>query len=158
VYKRQDIAALVRRRSIGAVFISRLPQELPRDSGCPVLILDTIGELNNFYDAADIVFIGGSMVKRGGHNIIEPASFKKPVLFGPHMFNFRDIADLFLGEKAAVMAQDTPDLREKVRWFMENEAEAAQMGERAYELVRRNCGSSAKTVELIRGLIDKVKA
>lgn len=148
-----DIASLVREKSMLPVLISRLDSGYCGECGSPVFLLDSIGELNVFYNAADIVFMGGSLVSKGGHNIIEPASLKKPVLFGPHMFNFHDITELFLTQEAAVMAADAAELKERVKFLLEAESEALRMGERAYELISRNRGSTEKTVELIKGII-----
>src|SRR5437899_1635588 len=67
----------------------------------PVLLLDTIGELAALFQYATVVFIGGSLVPTGGHNVLEPARQSKPIVFGPHMENFRDMVRLFLETNAA---------------------------------------------------------
>ena len=78
--------------------------ELPIDAEprADVVVLDTIGELAQLYQVATAVFVGGSLVDHGGHNILEPAVFGKPIVFGPHMQNFKEIADTFLANGAAV--------------------------------------------------------
>jgi len=115
-----------------------------------VFILDTIGELLSFYNIADIVFVGGSLVKIGGHNILEPAALGKPVMFGPYMFNFRDIADLFLGEKAALLVHNPEELKTKIRYLLNNPSAAAQLVQRAQELIFKNQGATKKNAELIK--------
>jgi len=70
------------------------------ERGAEVLLLDSVGELASTFRHASVVFVGGSLVPRGGHNILEPAAFSKPVVFGPHMENFREIRDLFIGADA----------------------------------------------------------
>ena len=75
--------------------------DLPIDTEprADVVVLDTIGELAQLYQLATAVFVGGSLVDHGGHNILEPAVFGKPILFGPHMQNFKEIADTFVGQR-----------------------------------------------------------
>jgi 3-deoxy-D-manno-octulosonic-acid transferase len=119
----------------------------------PVFVLDEIGHLFDFYNAADIVFVGGSLVKKGGHNILEPASLKKPVVFGPQMFNFRDIVNLFLENNAALKALDASDLEVKIRQFLLNKDSARQMGERAYALLEQSSGATARNLELIKSIM-----
>ncbi len=117
-----------------------------------VFILDTIGELVNYYSAADIVFVGGSMVKRGGHNILEPASLMKPIIFGPHMFNFRDISELFLANQAALVASDSRELVHKVKEILNNNLSAKGLIQRAYELIIKNRGATHKNIQIIKQL------
>jgi 3-deoxy-D-manno-octulosonic-acid transferase len=118
----------------------------------PVFILDTIGELMNYYSAADIVFVGGSLVKKGGHNILEPASLKKPVIFGPYMFNFRDISELFLSNKAASLAGNRKELVDKIKEILSNNLYAQSMVERAYALLIANRGATVKNIKIIEQL------
>ena len=130
-----------------------LAQRLSQASGQPaaqaVFILDTIGELVSFYAIADIVFVGGSFVKTGGHNILEPASLEKPVFFGPHMFNFRDIAELFIRNNAARMVQNEKELSAQIAEFLRFPDKAAALGKAAGSLVTRNQGATRRNAELI---------
>ena len=114
-----------------------------------VFILDTVGELLSFYNIADIVFVGGSLVKIGGHNILEPAALGKPVMFGPYMFNFRDIADLFLSEKAALLVHNQEELKENIKYLLNTPSEIKALSQRAKELILQNQGATEKNVELI---------
>jgi len=122
----------------------------PSEDNRTIFILDTIGQLMNFYAAADIVFVGGSLIRKGGHNILEPALFAKPVLFGNHMFNFRDIKDLFLEAKAGLMVQGYDDLFRDVRGLLDDYPKALEMGQRARQLIINNRGATLRNVELIR--------
>ena len=70
-----------------------------------IVVLDTIGELATLYQLGTVVFVGGSLVPTGGHNVLEPAVFGKPIVFGPHMENFREIADAFVTDGAGVQAR-----------------------------------------------------
>ncbi len=149
----RDVGRLVSGNSFMPVFISSISGACPTCINNPVFILDVMGELLNYYSAADFVFIGGSLVKTGGHNILEPASQKKPVTFGPYMFNFRDIAKLFLENKAAVMVADYQDLVNKAKEILASNLLSKQMVERAYELIIRNKGATKKNIEVIKQLI-----
>ena len=119
-----------------------------------VFILDTVGELINFYAIADIVFVGGSLVKIGGHNILEPASFSKPVLFGPYMFNFRDIADLFISHKAAILVRNPEELKANIKYLLTNPLLISGFAKRAQELLLENKGATKRNAEYILGLVQ----
>ena len=124
---------------------------------CPpdaVFILDTVGELIAFYSVCDIVFVGGSLVSRGGQNILEPALFAKPILFGPHMFNFRDISNMFLIEKAACMVQTEEELLKEISFLLSNPNQAQSMGQVARRLVVENQGVALSNAQLIKQTLD----
>ena len=146
----QDIARLAGSRGYLPLFISAIPASCPTYINNSVFILDSIGELFNYYSAADIVFIGGSLVKRGGHNILEPASLRKPIIFGSHMFNFRDISELFLKNKAAVMVSGPKGLAGKIREIIQQESLARELGERSYRLILENRGATSRNIQVVR--------
>jgi len=146
------IAKLAQDNGFMPVFISSISEACPTCIYNAVFILDTSGELLNYYSAADIVFVGGSMVKKGGHNILEPASLKKPVIFGPYMFNFRDISELFLKDQAAFMVSDDKELTDKVKEILGSSLLAEELVERAYGVIIKNRGATAKTVQIIKQL------
>ena len=123
-----------------------------QESKRTVYLLDTVGELASFYSIADIVFVGGSLVKKGGHNILEPASFAKPVLFGPHMFNFSDIADLFLSNKAAIEVHDQADLKMNIAELLRNPSKAIERGKRGQQLILQNQGATTRNLEYIKAV------
>lgn len=112
-----------------------------------VCILDTVGELVSYYASADIVFIGGSMVPQGGHNILEPARFAKPILFGPSMHNFRDIRDLFIAHQAALEAAGPRQLKEHIALLLGDAGFALRLGQKAKELVIANQGAVNRTIQ-----------
>ena len=136
------------------VRISKLDSACNRQSLSDVFILDTIGQLLFFYAVSDIVFIGGSLIKKGGHNILEPALFGRPILFGPHMFNFRDMSELFIKRSAARTIENSHDFFEQVRSLLNNFFELETMGKNARQLVLENQGAAARSVELICEYID----
>src|SRR5207247_1145730 len=99
--------AEVERLARDAGFVTARRSELPIDAEprADVIVLDSIGELAQLYQVATVVFVGGSLADHGGHNILEPAIFGKPVMFGPHMQNFREIAEAFLVNGAAIQVR-----------------------------------------------------
>ncbi|MDD4954334.1 MAG: 3-deoxy-D-manno-octulosonic acid transferase, partial [Candidatus Omnitrophica bacterium] len=121
-----------------------------------VFILDTVGELISYYAIADIVFVGGSLVKTGGHNILEPASLEKPILFGPHMFNFRDIAELFLSRQAAIMVHTPEELGAAIIRLLNNNKEAQALAGRARALLLENRGATQRCIEYIRKAVVSI--
>ena len=118
-----------------------------------VLILDTLGELASLYREADYVFVGGSLADQGGHNIIEPASEGKPVLFGPHMQNFADIARAFLEAEAVVQVEDAAALEAALRKLIESPDKGRTLGERARRVVEEKRGASERTVTVLKELL-----
>ena len=119
-----------------------------------ILLLDTIGELTAAFEYATLVFMGGTLVPRGGHNVLEPALFSKPVIFGPHMENFRDIARTFLDARAAIQVADVEGLVHEIRTLLDSPAAAAKMGQNARQLVEDNRGATARFLEAVRVSLD----
>jgi len=148
----KDIAKLISRSGFSSVFVSDLPSDCSTCISQPVFILDAVGKLVSFYAVADIVFVGGSLIKKGGHNILEPASLSKPILFGPHMFNFSDIADLFLNNKAAIKVSGQADLKTNIAELLRNHSRAIELGRRAQQLILQNQGATRRNAEYIRKL------
>jgi 3-deoxy-D-manno-octulosonic-acid transferase len=149
----QDIAKIVSGFGFRSIFVSTEPRECHSCAVTPVFILDRLGELMSCYTIADIVFVGGSLIKKGGHNIIEPAFLNKPVLFGPYMFNFRDIADLFLNQQAAIMVSDNEQLRVNVAKLLNQTALAIEQTKRAQGLIAKNQGATLRNMGSIKKLL-----
>ncbi len=122
-----------------------------------VFILDTVGQLMYFYAISDIVFVGGSLVKSGGHNILEPASLGKPVLFGKYMFNFRDIAEMFLKKNAGIMVDSADELEKSLRELLKDKPGIAQLGRASREVILANQGATARNAEAITDLLKTAK-
>lgn len=119
-----------------------------------VFLLDSIGELASLYEFADLAFVGGSLVPRGGHNVLEAAQFGTPILVGPHTENFRDIIDVF--RRADALREVTPQsLTATVLRLLENYDERAALGRRALEVMRLQRGATGKTVS---GLLELLSA
>ena len=119
---------------------------------CQVLVLDTIGELASLYRLADLAVVGGSLVPAGGHNPLEPAIFGKPVLFGPDMRDFAEIAAEMLAAGAARLT--TPEtLTESLAALLADEGQRRDMGERGRRLVLAHQGAAARHLALIREVL-----
>ena len=109
-----------------------------------VLLLDTIGELSGLFPLADVVFMGGTLVNTGGHNILEPALFGKPVVMGPHMENFRAIAEDFRAARACVEIAGAAELGATIGRLLDSPDEARAIGGRAKECAEAKRGASAR--------------
>lgn len=131
--------------------ISSLEAKKNNTASDEVFILDTIGELVSYYNIGDIIFVGGSLIKKGGHNILEPAALGKPVIFGQHMFNFRDIADLFIKNKAGIVVNDLEQLKKSIAELLLDPIKADELSGRAKELILQNKGATERNLKLIQG-------
>jgi 3-deoxy-D-manno-octulosonic-acid transferase len=118
-----------------------------------VLLLDTVGELKKLYTISDIVFVGGSLVPVGGHNVLEPASLFVPVVFGPFMNNFKEIAALILKYKGGVQVADEDELAKALRSLLDNECQRREMGRNGARLLEENSGSTDRHMEIIASFI-----
>ena len=118
-----------------------------------MLLLDTLGELAQVYSLASVVFVGGSLVPSGGHNILEPAVAGKPVVVGPHMENFQEIADAFRAESAMVQVASADELGREVSALLLDEPRRRDLGERARGLVGRNRGAVSRTTDALAPLL-----
>lgn len=113
-----------------------------------ILLLDTVGELPAFFAAGDIAFVGGSLVEAGGHNILEPARFQKPILFGPHMANFKAIAEEMKSGGAAVEVRDAEDLARALTQLLADAETRRRMGARAFQIAGANNAALMLNLEL----------
>jgi 3-deoxy-D-manno-octulosonic-acid transferase len=121
-------------------------------SGTEVILLDTLGELAQVYALADVVFVGGSLVPQGGHNVLEPAVAGKAILVGPHMENFQEIADQFRSEDALVVVASVEELAAELHALLADPERRQRLGDKAKRLVERNRGAVARTVEALAQL------
>lgn len=146
-------ASIVADRGWKAVRRSALDLSRPLDENADVLILDSIGELGGMYSIADSVFVGGSLVNAGGHNILEPAWFERPPVFGPSMENFRDMAQLFLGEGAGIQVRSGEQLGKTWVQLIRDTAMRDRLGRKAKELAERNRGATARSIERVMAIL-----
>jgi 3-deoxy-D-manno-octulosonic-acid transferase len=119
-----------------------------------VLLLDTVGELASIYRLADAVFVGGSLVPSGGHNILEPAAFSKAPIYGPSMNNFREMAAKFLNANAAIQANTSEELGAAWIGLLKDDMRAMRMGAAARDLVDRNRGATVRVLARIEQIVD----
>ena len=119
-----------------------------------VLLLDSVGELASVYRLADAVFVGGSLVPGGGHNILEPAAFSKVPVHGPFMDNFREMAAKFLHADAAVQVNTPEGLGAAWIGLLKDDVRAMRMGAAARDLVDRNRGATVRVLARIEQILD----
>jgi 3-deoxy-D-manno-octulosonic-acid transferase len=141
-----EVVELVRRRGLDVVRRSELPRERRPDT---VIVVDTVGELASIYSVGDVVFVGGSLVPSGGHNVLEPALRRRPVLFGPHTVNFRESTALLLASGGGLLVRDAAELGvELARLFADTDLRTA-LGCAAREAAVSRPGAVRETLDLI---------
>jgi 3-deoxy-D-manno-octulosonic-acid transferase len=141
-----EVEDLIRSRGLTAVRRSRLPRGATSGR---VIILDTVGELAQLYGLAEVVFVGGSLVPVGGHNVLEPAMRGKPVLFGPHTSNFREGAELLQRGGGGLVVKDVDELAREITRLLEDRDLAGRMGRAAREAFAGRQGAVGATLDLI---------
>jgi len=146
-----EVERLCRHEGLSTVRRSELP--IDAEPRADAVVLDTIGELAQLYQIATVVFVGGSLVPAGGHNILEPALFGKPVVFGPHMQNFGEIAETFLTNGAAIQVGSAGELEETMVSLVGDPVRRARVGAAARALVESNRGAGDRTLAVIRDLM-----
>jgi 3-deoxy-D-manno-octulosonic-acid transferase len=145
------VASLVGSRGLGCLRRSALEPGGWGDE--EVVLLDTLGELAPVYALADVVFVGGSLVSAGGHNILEPAAAGRPVIVGRHMENFQEIADQFRVAGALVRVADAEQLGHEVAALLLDASRRRELGDRARRLVEENRGAVRRTVDALSALV-----
>jgi len=118
-----------------------------------VVVLDTIGDLAAVYGVADVAFVGGSLVRRGGHNPLEPAQFGVPVVMGPSYENFRDIVSLMQQANAIRIVQDRDELRSALSELLDSPKVARAMGERGRTVFEKQQGATWRAIEAIEAIL-----
>lgn len=145
---------------VAALLASRGIRYVTRSSGVPaspaaqVLLGDTMGELTTFYAAADVAFVGGSLVPVGGHNLLEPVALAMPVVTGPHNENAADIAELLVTCGAALVVPDWAGLAAEVSWLLGDEAERRKRGAAGSQAILANRGALDRLLTLVDPLIS----
>ena len=157
----REVLALVDRRGWPSVRRSELPAAVTAtDSPVPpVVILDTVGELALLYAIADVVFVGGSLVPMGGHNVLEAAQRRKPVLVGPHTGNFREAVGLLESAGSALVVRDAAELSRELRRLLADRDLRLKLGDAGHEAVASRHGAVRETLDLVgRYLYPEVRA
>jgi len=156
VERREELLELCREKGIAAVLYSELKRnEIQLADDTYIIIIDTMGELAQLYFYADLVFIGGSLIDRGGHNVIEAAARARVVLFGQSMYNFKEERDFLLENEVGFEIKNKNDFFEKTYQLLANDQYRNQRAEKAAELIDKNRGSVKKQLQLVDVLLEQ---
>lgn len=153
-----EVAALAKQSGFTPVCRTALSADDGQELCHDTVILDTIGELGRVYSLADVVFVGGSLVKLGGHNVLEPAAHGKPILVGPHMDNFRESFALLAGRGACLTVRNGRELGEAICRILADPARQAAMADNARAVLTENRGAAAKSVDHLQNLLAEDEA
>ena len=123
----------------------------PKD---PVLLIDTIGELGRIYSVGDVVFVGGSLVHHGGHNVLEPAAHAKPILVGPSMENFKDSYSLLSKVGACRMIKNTDELAQALLEISKDDVLRKKMGDASLQVIHENRGAAIRSIDYLQNLLE----
>lgn len=141
-----EVERVIRARGLASVRRSALPRDRAQSA---IIVLDTVGELAQLYQLAEVVFVGGSLVPAGGHNMLEPALKRKPVVFGPHTTNFRDGTELLVAARGALVVRERRELEQALDRLLADSTLRQSMGDAAFEAVSGRQGAVRETLELI---------
>lgn len=130
-------------------------EKIGRDKNETVILVDTVGELLTTYSIADCVFVGKSLVPQGGQNMMEPAGLAKPILVGPHTFNFHEEVQVLREASAIEIVQDESALLTKMTYLLEHPDESLEMGKRAQSVVMKQRGATDRNVKVLRNILLK---
>ncbi|MBI5777876.1 MAG: 3-deoxy-D-manno-octulosonic acid transferase [Planctomycetes bacterium] len=150
-FRFEDVAKLVSTKGFEISRRSNPPATMNKSA---IMLLDTLGELNKVYQIADIVFVGGSMIPHGGQSILEPAAAGKPIVFGPDMSNFQDIANQLIKENAAMSVSNKSGLHQALLSLLAEPERRNRIGTKAREVISRYQGATTQNMEFIRKLVD----
>ena len=152
-----EVAKLLERSGLPYLRRSRLEPRTPAlGLRTSIVLVDTIGELGALWGLAEVAFVGGSMDgRRGGQNMIEPAAYGAAVLFGPHVWNFRETAEQLVQRRAALQVADAAELEETLSRLLGDFTERRRLGEAAQRYVQEQQGATERTLDLLNNLLDK---
>jgi len=153
--RRRDIQSLLKEMGVSGRLRSELNSENLLLSAGDVLIGDTLGEVLPLYSIADLVFVGGSLVSVGGHNLLEAALASKPVVFGPHVHNFKEISTKLMRAGAGVKIEDTEQLVQVLVTMLDDPARCRAMGEAGRALIAENAGATERTLRHLERIINQ---
>ena len=143
-----EVAALIESRNLKYVRRSNLSPDAKQHVS--IILGDSMGELFTYYSACDFTFIGGSLLKFGGQNLIEAASMSKPILIGPYTFNFADATKNAIQAGAAILVEDVDELREKIQLLQHSAAKREKMCNAALRYSQASTGASAKILQIVK--------
>ncbi len=153
IERANDIVKLAKGQGFDAVLISQtedLRKQIRQDE---ILILDVMGMLSGVYSIGEVIFIGGSLVRKGGHNPLEAAYHSKAIIFGPHTHNFKDITEELLSNQASIEVKDEMELKNSIIRLLDNQDERKAIGEKAKATSYSNIGVVKRDLEFIEAVI-----
>ena len=121
-----------------------------------VVLLDTMGELSGMYSLADVAFVGGTLVPVGGHNLLEPAIYGVPVLFGPYVDHFKEEAKILIQSGGGIQVKDEEELFLNLSSLLSDKQRRTELGEKAKEAIQKETGVSQRTADLIFSFLEKI--
>ncbi len=148
-----SVARICQKQKFSILLRSEMPAIIAES--CEILVVDTMGELPMFIAASDVTFMAGSLVPIGGHNILEAGALARPVIFGPHMFNFAEISEMFLGYGAGIQVFSTDELSDVMIRLLSDSEKRDQYGKQGEKLVKQNRGALNKVLEYIKELVPQ---
>ncbi|MGA2517364.1 MAG: 3-deoxy-D-manno-octulosonic acid transferase [Thermodesulfobacteriota bacterium] len=154
----EEVESILRREAISwlrKTSLSTHPGQSDQESP-EVILLDTMGELMGLYSLGTLVFVGGSLVRIGGHNPLEPLFFRKCVLFGPHMFNFLEISKRLTEAGGAIQVSGKEELFSQLRRLLFDERAREEVGEKGYQFLQKHQGATEKMFEEIRPFLKDI--
>jgi 3-deoxy-D-manno-octulosonic-acid transferase len=147
------IVEMVRAAGQRAVRWSEAADTLPALRADDVVVVDTIGQLQRFYGACDVAFVGGSLIPHGGQNMLEPAAQGRATIFGPHTTNFRTDVELLLAANAVVQVPDRASFASELVRVLRDDALRVALGERAASVIANNQGATDRTLQNVAELL-----
>ncbi|GMR08964.1 MAG: lipid IV(A) 3-deoxy-D-manno-octulosonic acid transferase [Gammaproteobacteria bacterium] len=145
------VAAYCKKRGKQVVMRS---EHIPCDASTDVYIGDSMGELQLFYAASDIAFVGGSLIPHGGQNMLEPAALGKPIVFGPSTFNFSEISRQLLDGGAAMQVRDAGELASVMEQLLRDANLRTSIGDNGLKMVEKNRGATGRLMDIVHGLME----
>jgi len=147
--------SFIRKTQLDGLVPSTLSQgEIPLEDQS-LILLDTMGELSKIYSLADVAFVGGSLVPVGGHNLLEPAIYGVPVLFGPYVDHFKEEAKLLIQSGGGIKVKDEEELYFNLSNLLSDDEKRVKLGEKAKEAIQKKTGVACRTTDLIFSLLEK---
>lgn len=152
----QEVIHLCKRAGFTVTTRTKQQEKGPQDAD--IVILDTIGELGKVYSVGDVVYVGGSLITHGGHNILEPAAHGKAIIVGHYMFNFKDTHALFKKREACITVKNAQELANEVVNLFDDEAYRQRLEKETLAIVGENKGASRKSAIILRETLEEYES
>lgn len=152
IIRKDDVKELCEKKGFKTVFRTQIKDKNTTDHD--IVVLDTIGELGKIYSVGDVIFVGGSMVSHGGHNILEPAAHGKAIIVGKNMFNFKDTYMLFKNRNACITVENSDSLASEMIGLFEHPEIRHKMEETSLDIIHENQGASRRSAVILREVLD----